>query len=243
MKRTFTSPSRAAFGDDVDGVLALVAHELRGPTAAIVSWAHLLRQRPIDSETKRGIEVIHRNATVLARLIDDLLDHAAFACGDARLALERVDVVQLLRPSIDGLRLAANERAVDLRLQSDDRAAVQADPVRLRQVLNNLLENAIEYSPHGSVVDVEIARPHGQVTIRVRDAGMGISPKFLPRVFDWYRREGRSTARGLGIGLAVARALVELHGGTITAESAGEGLGATFTVVLPAADDGPLRGR
>jgi signal transduction histidine kinase len=222
-------------------LLAAIAHELRGPLAIIASWAQLLRQRELDEGTRRAVEIIHRSAMAQGRLIDDLVDHADIALGNLRLVRERVDAVELARSAVDAVRPMAREGGVEMRLRGGPPAAVQADPVRLRQVLHNLLTNAIRYSPSGSLVELEVAPGERQVMIRVRDSGIGITPAFLPYVFERYRREGRSPSRGLGLGLAIARAIVELHGGTIAAESPGEGRGATFTVMLPADDqDFPL---
>jgi signal transduction histidine kinase len=222
---------------DRDYALASVAHELRGHLSAIISWAQLLQGMELAADARHGVEVIHRQATIEARLVEDLVDRVHLAHGNFRLAREPLDLVELARAAVDAMRPAANERHIELRLRGDEAPGVEGDPVRLRQVIHNLLSNAIRYSPSGSHVDLEIERAEQHVVIRVRDSGIGIAPAFLPHVFERYRREGRSPAQGLGLGLAIARAIVELHGGTIIAESAGEGQGATFTVSLSAADE------
>jgi signal transduction histidine kinase len=220
-----------------DLVLAFVAHELRAPLAAIAGWAQLLQRLQLsDERARRAVEIIGRNAAAQGRLIDDLLDQSQLVRGALRLQLEAVDLVEVAAGATEAVHAVVDERGIALETLSDDTVPVKGDPGRLRQVFLNLLANAIRYSPDGSRVLLEIRRVERQGLVRVSDSGIGIAPSFLPFVFERFRRDERSLAGGLGLGLAIARDIVELHGGTIAAESAGEGHGATFTVCLPCAD-------
>jgi signal transduction histidine kinase len=221
-------------------VLASVAHELRGPLTAIVACIHLLEREKLGGQARRALEIIHRNAMTQSRLIDDLLDQSRVSRGALRMTREIVDVLALAMEVVDALRPTADERRIEIFVHAEGPATVCADPQRLRQVLLNLLTNALNYSTRGSRVDLEIFRANGRLVIRVRDSGIGIAPAFLPHVFERFRREERSNASGLGLGLTIAREIAELHGGSITAESAGEGHGSTFTLSLPSLD-GALR--
>ncbi len=221
---------------DREELLAFVAHELRGPLTAIAGWTDLLEREELSFQGRRAVEIIRRNAMTQSRLIEDLLDRSRIAKGALRITCETVDVWALATELVDGVRPAADERNIEIRVNGAGPAAVHADPERLRQVLHNLLANALHYSPKRSRVELEIVRAEDQLLIRVRDSGIGIAPTFLPYVFEQFRRERRSPASGMGLGLAIAREIVELHGGSISVESAGEGRGATFTVALPSLD-------
>jgi signal transduction histidine kinase/ActR/RegA family two-component response regulator len=229
-----------------DEFLATVSHELRTPLNAILGWARMLaaKQLPPDREEK-GIATIERNAAALAHIIDDLLDVSRIVAGTLRLAPQPVDLVAVAQAALDTVRPLAAARNVALGFSPDLQAIepVSGDAGRLQQVIWNLLANAIKFTPEGGRVDLVIARSKDQMEIRVVDTGQGISPDFLPHVFDRFRQaEGATTRRhtGLGIGLAIVRQLVELHGGTVDAASEGEGYGATFTVRLSISGQVPV---
>ena len=221
-----------------DEFLSVVSHELRTPLNAILGWTSLLREGADDAqELKEGLDTIDRNAQAQARLIDDLLDVSRIISGKVRLRISEVDLRALALGVVDGLRPAAEARGVKIALHANGEAAeVLGDPDRLQQVVWNLVSNAIKFTPRGGAVELSVARAGSAVALEVRDTGQGIRPEFLPRIFDRFSQEDASTTRGqsgLGLGLSIARHLVELHGGTITANSPGEGQGATFHVEIP----------
>jgi signal transduction histidine kinase len=221
-----------------DEFLAVVSHELRTPLNAIVGWVSMLQRGQVTVERQpHAFGVIHRNATAQAALVDDLLDMSRALAGRLRLHLEEVDVAAALRTAIDAVKPAADTRGVRLESSAGrDLGSVRADPARLQQVICNILANGIKFTPQGGVVRIDGARDWRGVTIRVTDTGIGINPAFLPRVFDLFRQADTSTTRahgGLGLGLAIARRIIQLHGGTITAHSEGEGRGSTFVVSIP----------
>jgi len=223
-----------------DEFLATVSHELRTPLAAVLTWASLLRQRRLDEAgVLRAIEVIERNARAQAQLIDDLLDMSRIITGKLRLDLRRIDLRSVVTGTLESVRPAADARGLAFEsVIADGALVVTADPERMQQVCWNLLSNAIKFTPKGGRVDVHVARGANHVEILVRDTGSGIPPEFLPHVFDRFRQADSGitrTHRGLGLGLAIVRHLIELQGGTVWAESAGEGCGAAFTVRLPLA--------
>jgi signal transduction histidine kinase/ActR/RegA family two-component response regulator len=229
-----------------DEFLATVSHELRTPLNAILGWARMLvaKQLPPDREEK-GITTIERNAVALAHIIDDLLDVSRIVAGTLRLAPQPVDLVAVAQAALDTVRPLAAGRNVALGFSPDLRAIapVSGDAGRLQQVLWNLLANAIKFTPEGGRVDLFVARSNDQMEIRVVDTGQGISPAFLPHVFDRFRQGDGATNRrhtGLGLGLAIVRQLIELHRGTVDAASEGEGHGATFTVRLPISGETPV---
>ena len=224
-----------------DEFLATVSHELRTPLNAVLGWARMLelKQLPPDRATY-AIETIARNALALVHLIDDLLDVSRIVTGTLHLAPQPVDLVAVAQAALDAVRPLAVTRNVHLALSPDRLAfeTVSGDPGRLEQVIWNLLANAIKFTPEGGRVDVFIERSADHMEIRVVDTGQGISPDFLPHVFERFRQADGATTRrhtGLGLGLAIVRQLLELHGGTVHAASPGVGLGATFTVRLPLA--------
>ena len=224
--------------DARDEVLAIVAHELRHPLAAIASWTDLLKKRELtEAQWRRALEIIARSAAAQRRILDDLLDHASIARGQLCLRCTTVDVAELATATAEAMSPVALERSIDLQWITSPPAPVHGDAERLGQVFSNLIANAIRHSPGGSRIAVEVERADGHVLLRIRDSGVGIAAHLLPHVFEPFRRGERATSRGLGLGLAISRNIVELHRGTLDAESAGEGLGATFTVRLPLASE------
>ena len=222
-----------------DEFLATLSHELRTPLNAIVGWTRLLLEGRMDEQSKhRALEVIDRNAQLQAQLIGDILDVSRIITGGLRLTLRPVDLETVVGSALDAVRPGAEAKNLTLlsRLLASNRL-VQGDPQRLQQVVWNLLSNAVKFTPAGGTVTVEIADgSFGEVCVRVRDDGAGIEPEFLPNVFDRFRQADGSVSRqhgGLGLGLAIVRHLVELHGGGVHAESGGPGQGSTFTVTLP----------
>ena len=221
-----------------DEFLALLAHELRSPVSAIATWLNILRTSMGDATiTGRAVEAIERNTRLLTRLVDDLLDGSRIAAGRLQIEWQPVDVVAVVAGVLDTMRPAAMEKGVALESVPDSwSGAVWGDPARLHQVVGNLVENAIKFTPPGGLIEVRVQGDDSTVQITVRDTGQGIRREFLPYVFDRYRQDGmgtNGTPGGLGLGLAIARHLVDLHGGTIHAESNGEGQGALFRVRLP----------
>jgi PAS domain S-box-containing protein len=223
-----------------DEFLATVSHELRTPLTAILGWAHMLRTGQINGDSAAGaFETIERNARAQAQLIEDLLDVSRIITGKLRIDVRPVDPNSFIEAAVEAVRPAAEAKGVRLQKVMDTGVAtVSGDPVRLQQVVWNLLSNAIKFTPRGGRVQVRLERVNSHVEIAVSDTGAGISPDFLPHVFDRFRQADQKTTRrhgGLGLGLAIVRHLVELHGGTVRAESGGEGHGSTFTVLLPVA--------
>jgi PAS domain S-box-containing protein len=221
-----------------DEFLATVSHELRTPLTAMLGWAHLLRVGNLDEQSaKNALETIGRNARSQSQLIDDLLDVSRIITGKLRLDVRQIDPSSFIEAAIEALHPAAEAKGVRLQKVMDTGvSSIAGDPARLQQVVWNLLSNAIKFTPRGGRVQVRFERIDSHVEIAVSDTGQGISKKFLPHVFDRFRQADQSTTReygGLGLGLAIVRHLVELHGGTVRAESHGEGKGATFTVMLP----------
>jgi signal transduction histidine kinase len=222
-----------------DEFLATVSHELRTPLNAILGWARMLGSIQLPPHrVKHGIATIERNAAALAHIIDDLLDVTRIVAGTLQLAPQPVDLAAVAQAALETVRPLALARDVHLVFSSDLRPVetVNGDAGRLQQVIWNLLANAIKFTPNGGSVDLFIARSNGHMEIRIVDTGQGINQDFLPHVFDRFRQADGGTTRrhtGLGLGLAIVRQIVELHGGTVNAASQGEGLGATFTVRLP----------
>jgi PAS domain S-box-containing protein len=224
-----------------DEFLAMLSHELRTPLSAIAGWAHILREGGLQpAEAARAIEVIDRNARVQGQLISDILDVSRIISGKLRLEQKMVTASAVVEAALDTVRPSAEAKQVRLEAVLDpDVGQVWADPDRLQQVVWNLLSNAIKFTPEGGAVSIRLARTGSQVEIVVRDSGEGISPEFVPHVFERFRQADSSTTRphgGLGLGLAIVRHLMEAHGGTVVAESAGKGHGASFTVRLPRHD-------
>jgi PAS domain S-box-containing protein len=221
-----------------DEFLAALSHELRTPLSAIVGWLHVLRLNAgQDATMLKGIEVIERSTRAQTQLIEDLLDMSRITSGKLRLESRPLSPAALVESAIDGVRHAATTADVRIEVHAeDDVPRVSGDPGRLQQVLWNLLSNAVKFSLRGGVVSVHLENREGWARITIRDHGIGIHPDFLPHVFDRFRQADGSTTRrfgGLGLGLSIARHLVELHGGHIAASSKGEGHGTCFVVMLP----------
>jgi signal transduction histidine kinase/CheY-like chemotaxis protein len=221
-----------------DEFLATLSHELRTPLHAILGWSQLLRAPSTDAqELQQGLMTIERNARVQTQLIEELLDMSRIISGKVRLDVRNVDLVAVIEHAIESVRPAAEAKRIRLEKVLDPRAGpVTGDPNRLQQVMWNLLSNAMKFTPKGGRVQVFLQRVNSHVEITVSDTGQGIRADFLPHLFTRFTQADSSTTRahgGLGLGLAIVRHLVELHGGAIKAKSAGEGKGATFIVALP----------
>jgi PAS domain S-box-containing protein len=221
-----------------DVFLATISHELRAPLSPIVTWAKMLRQGTLEEKQReRAVEVIERNATAQAQLIDDLLDVSRIVSGKLRLQVTSVDLCDVVSAACEVVRPAADAKQISLQsLLDSDVGAVAGDPHRLQQVVWNLLSNAIKFTPKGGRVRVMLERVDSHVDIVVSDTGQGFSGEFEPHLFERFQQADTGAARshgGLGLGLAIVRHIVEMHGGTVTARSDGEGLGATFRVRLP----------
>ncbi len=223
-----------------DEFLATVSHELRTPLTAILGWAHMLRSGKFDdASVLKALETIERNARSQAQLIDDLLDVSRIITGKLRIDVRPVDPHTFIEAAVEAVQPAADAKGVRVqRIIDTGVVTVSGDPVRLQQVVWNLLSNAIKFTPKDGWVQLRLERVNSHLEITVSDSGDGIPPEFLPFVFDRFRQADQRTTRhhgGLGLGLAIVRHLVELHGGRVRAESAGEGHGSTFTVTLPVA--------
>jgi signal transduction histidine kinase/ActR/RegA family two-component response regulator len=221
-----------------DDFLATVSHELRTPLNAVLGWARMLLAKQLTPEREaHAIETIERNAASLAHIIDDLLDVSRIIAGRLQMTWQPVDLLAVTQTALDIARPLADQKHIDLRLlEPDAPALVSGDRDRLQQVIWNLLTNAVKFTADGGRVDVLIARVGSTIELHVADTGQGISPEFLPHVFERFRQADGAPSRrhgGLGLGLAIARQLVGLHGGTVHAVSAGLGCGSTFTVCLP----------
>jgi signal transduction histidine kinase len=221
-----------------DEFLATLSHELRTPLNAILGWSHLLRQSAVEpDELAEGLEIIERNARAQTQLIEDLLDMSRIISGKVRVHLQLIDPMKMVEAAISTVRPAALSKGVNLTLNNDAGACtIWVDPNRLQQIVWNLLSNAIKFTPPGGSVSVSVHDGNSQFTVKVSDSGRGIDADFLPHVFERFRQADSKTTRekgGLGLGLAIVKSLVELHGGTISAESPGRGRGATFTFSLP----------
>ena len=221
-----------------DEFLATLSHELRTPLTAVLGWVRLLRSGTLDpASARRGPEIIERNTRVLAQLIEELLDVSRIITGKLRLDVRSVNLVSVVVAAMEAVQAAADAKGILLATNLDPYLGpVSADPDRLQQVVWNLLTNAIKFTPTGGRVDIRLERADSLARITVSDTGKGIRPDLLPFVFDRFRQEETSIGRrhgGLGLGLAIVRHIVELHGGVARAESPGENRGATFTVDLP----------
>ncbi len=225
-----------------DVFLATLSHELRTPLTPVLGWVNLLRSGHTNVDSSlltQGLEAIERNARLQARLVDDLLDISRIISGKLRIEWEPVNLCDVVAAAIETVRPEATTRRVALAAEvPDSPLVVQGAPVRLQQVAWNLLSNAVKFTPDGGRVSLRVWRADGEARLAVEDTGIGISQEFLPHVFDRFRQADGSTTRqygGLGLGLAIVRALAELHGGWVRAESDGEGRGSCFTFSLPCA--------
>ncbi len=221
-----------------DEFLATLSHELRTPLSAILGWAHVLERGHSTPETREGIAAIHRNARLQAQLIDDLLDLSRIESGKMRLEIQRLNLADVILAAVQSMKPAADAKGIELDTTiATAQAMVAGDPNRLQQIVWNLLSNAVKFTDSGGEIRVSLRADAGTLELAVTDTGRGIAADFLPYAFERFRQQDASTTRsyaGLGIGLALVKQLVELHGGTVRAESPGEGRGATFTVRLPA---------
>ncbi len=221
-----------------DEFLMTVSHELRTPLTAILGWAHMLSTGEIrDLQRQRALEAIERNANALNQLVNDLLDVSGIVAGKLRLEVQPVALADTIGAAIDAIRPAADAKGIDIvtNIETGGRW-VNGDPSRLQQIVWNILSNAVKFTPQGGRIDVTVARPGDDIEVGVTDSGSGIEPDFLPFVFERFRQGAAGTTRahgGLGLGLAIARHLTELHGGTIYAENNTSSPGATFRVRLP----------
>jgi signal transduction histidine kinase/ActR/RegA family two-component response regulator len=230
-----------------DEFLATISHELRTPLNSMVGWTALMRAEACSVAVHaRGLDVIERNAAAQKRIVEDLLEMSRMIAGKLQLEARRIDLVDAVAAAVESVRPAATARGVALEASLPSLAVwVHGDPDRLQQIAWNLLSNAVKFTPPGGRVTVEAGADSGSAFLRVSDTGPGIAPAFLPHVFERFRQADGSTTRsfgGLGLGLAIARHLAELHGGSVRAESAGQGRGATFVVTLPSAADGSSNG-
>jgi PAS domain S-box-containing protein len=226
-----------------DEFLATVSHELRTPLNAIAGWVQILQKTPLDTESLvQGLERIDRNVRVQTKIIEDILDVSRIITGKLSLDVRTFKIVPVIEAALDSVRLAADAKSIHLRSRLGYREGLMSgDPNRLQQIVWNLVANAIKFTPKGGTVEVSLERVGSQAEITIRDTGKGISQDFLPFVFDRFRQADSTSTRrygGLGLGLAIVRHLVEMHGGTVRASSGGEGQGSTFTVRLPLMGDG-----
>jgi CheY-like chemotaxis protein len=216
----------------------MVSHELRTPLNAILGWTQLMTKPDADQTViKRGAAVVARNTRVQAQLISDLLDMSRIVSGKLRLDIHHVDLHAAVADAIEIVQKEADEKGIAIERALDNPAgSIAGDPARLQQIVWNLLSNAIKFTPKGGVVRVGLRQSGADAEITVADTGVGIRPDFLPHIFDRFQQADQSITRrfgGLGLGLSIAKHLVEQHGGSIRAESRGEGQGASFTIVLP----------
>jgi signal transduction histidine kinase len=234
VNRELTEANRAK-----DIFLATLSHELRTPLTPVIGWVNLLRSGGAEdpSMLSQGLDAIQRNAQLQARLIDDLLDISRVVSGKLRIDPEPVDLCAVVESAAETVRAEAQARSVELSVELTKRpVVVHGAPVRLQQIVWNLMSNAVKFTPKGGRVSARAWAEGGEACVEVTDTGIGISPDFLPHVFDRFRQADGSTTRqygGLGLGLAIVRALAELHGGWVRADSEGQGRGARFTVCLP----------
>jgi CheY-like chemotaxis protein len=217
----------------------MVSHELRTPLNAILGWTQLMTKQGADhAVVTRGVDVIARNTRVQAQLISDLLDISRIVSGKLRLDIHHVDLPTVVADAIETVQKDADEKGVVIEGQLENTlGSIAGDPARLQQIVWNLLSNAIKFTPKGGTVTVRVRRLGADVEISVVDSGVGIKPDFLPYIFDRFKQADQSLTRrfgGLGLGLSIVKHLVELHGGSIRAQSPGEGQGAIFTIVLSA---------
>src|SRR5690349_19053879 len=221
-----------------DEFLATVSHELRTPLTAILGWSRMLEGGTLDdSVTQQAVETIWRNAKAQAQIIDDILDVSRIITGNLYLDLHPLEVAPVIENAINVVRQTADAKGIRIETYFDRTPAmISGDANRLQQVVWNLLSNAVKFTQSGGRVCVKVSQAGGAVEVSVSDTGQGIDEEFLPYVFERFRQADSTTTRqhgGLGLGLAIARHLDEIHGGTIKAESRGEGCGATFTIRLP----------
>jgi PAS domain S-box-containing protein len=229
-----------------DEFLAVLSHELRTPLNSILGWSKLLRTRKLSEEkVTYALEIIERNAKLQTQLIEDLLDVSRILQGKMSLRISSVDPVYIIRAAIETVHLAAEAKSIQINtLFEPNVGKILGDPNRLQQVVWNLLSNAVKFTPNGGQVEVKLEQVSSHIQIRVSDTGKGIEAEFLPHIFEYFQQEDGSITRrfgGLGLGLAIVRQIVELHGGVVQAASPGEGKGSTFVVQLPQLNDGKTK--
>jgi len=224
-----------------DEFLSTLSHEMRTPLNAVLGWSRILLDRTTIDPTllARGLQVIERNASAQAKMVDDMLDMARIVSGKLRLEMKPMDLASVVLPAVDVIMPAAEGKGIAVRTNIDPRTPlIVGDPDRLQQVIVNLLSNAVKFTDPGGAVDVRLTPSETSARVIVKDTGSGIHPDFLPHVFERFRQLDTSSTRrhgGLGLGLALVRDLVELHGGVVRAESDGEGQGSTFILDIPSA--------
>jgi signal transduction histidine kinase/ActR/RegA family two-component response regulator len=221
-----------------DEFLATLSHELRTPLTSLLGWSSVLREAKRDEKVlNQGLEAIDRNARVQAQLIDDLLDVSRIVSGKLNLEVRPLDVTSVTRAAINVVQPAADAKGIKMDYYAEPGlGAISADSARLHQIIWNLLSNAVKFTPHGGRISIRVEKDGADARVSVKDTGQGVDPEFLPRVFDRFRQADSSTTRsfgGLGLGLAIVRHLVELHGGTVSAQSDGLNKGATFSATFP----------
>ena len=221
-----------------DDFLAVLSHELRTPLNAMLGWVRLLKtNRDSDEIFGKAVESIERSALTQTKFVEDLLDVTRIANGNIRLTKRPFTLNQIVEASVDGIRPTAEAKSITVDYKSDHAdITLFADSERIQQIVNNLMSNAVKFTDEGGQITVTLDRSGDEARLTVRDNGQGIAPEFLPKVFERYKQANNSTTNrkgGLGLGLAIVKHLAELHGGSITAESDGEGKGSTFTVRLP----------
>jgi signal transduction histidine kinase len=224
-----------------DIFLATLSHELRTPLTPIIGWTRLLLASPDSPHLRKGLEAIERNAVTQAKLIEDLLDVSRIITGKVEFVPERVDLRQIVEGVVDNMRPKAGEKNLELTLETTPGPIwVMGARVRLEQIVWNLISNSVKFTPSGGRIQASLSDSKNETTLSIEDTGIGISEDFLPYVFDAFRQDEGFPARkhdGLGLGLSIARAFVEIHKGRVFARSAGRGTGATFTVILPKAKE------
>jgi PAS domain S-box-containing protein len=222
-----------------DEFLATVSHELRTPLSAVLGWSRMLSNGQLTPEKAvKALQAIERNAQAQAKLVDDIIDVARGLAGNVHLELRPVDLTRVAHQAMEAITPAAVAKSIEMEVRTRHAIVVNGDSARLRQVVWNVLSNAVKFTPSGGRVTIDVSRVAGSAELHVTDTGVGIARDFLPHVFEKFRQADGSFTRqhgGLGLGLAIARNLIELHGGSIEARSAGEGSGATFVVRLPLA--------
>ncbi len=228
-----------------DEFLAMVSHELRTPLNAIVGWSHLLKTGKLDQKTvARAIETIDQNAAVQGTIINELLDTSRIISGKLELNKQAVNLAEVINAALESIRPSAEGKSIEVTKELDSEAKLPAgDSMRLGQAVRNLLSNAVKFTPEGGRVEVRLKQAENDMVIIVKDNGQGIDASFLPHVFERFQQAESSERRlheGLGLGLAIARHMVEAHGGRLIAESDGKGRGSTFTIVLPIDSITPL---
>jgi signal transduction histidine kinase len=220
-----------------DQFLALVSHELRTPLTAIIGWIQILRTRELSPEKNiRALESIERNARLQEEIIRDILDVSRIGRGQLSIKFEPIDLRGIVEDTLDTVRFTADAKSLQLESDLQDTPKVLGDRKRLHQVFSNLLSNAIKFTPEHGIIKISLEHDVSEIRIRVLDTGKGIGKQLLPHIFEPFIQGDSTTTRqhgGLGIGLTIVHNLAQLHGGTIQAESPGEGKGAVFTVRLP----------